>query len=65
MCPAMGVDFMGHGFAMTIRSIISKCVHPTELGKIYAMLTSTESLVPILASNVYRCVCCLRCAPGF
>ena len=36
-----------------IRAQISRCVSPEELGKVFAMLASTESVVPIIASNVF------------
>ena len=36
-----------------IRAQISRCVSPEELGKVFAMLASTESLVPILASSLF------------
>ena len=36
-----------------IRAQISRCVSPAELGKVFAMLASTESLVPIIASSLF------------
>ena len=36
-----------------IRAQISRCVSPEELGKVFAMLASTECLVPIIASSVF------------
>ena len=36
-----------------IRAQISRCVSPEELGKVFAMLASTESLVPIIASSLF------------
>ena len=32
---------------------MTRCVHPHETGKIFAMLASVESLIPILASNTF------------
>ena len=32
---------------------MSKCVQADELGKVFAILASAESLVPILASSIY------------
>jgi len=44
---ASAVDLMGgYSFAAS-RSIISKCVERHELGKVFAILASLESLVPI------------------
>ena len=47
------VDFGTSIVSPPIRAQISYCVEPHELGKIFAMLASVESLIPILATNVY------------
>jgi hypothetical protein len=48
-----GVDIMGgYAFSAT-RSSISKCVDQDELGKVFAILASMESLVPIGMSQVW------------
>ena len=47
------VDFLSAAGAPPIRAQISRCVHPDELGKVFAVLSSTEALVPILASTIY------------
>ena len=44
---------LGYIQSAPIRAQISRCVPPEELGKVFAMLASTESLVPIIASNVF------------
>ncbi|XP_059091356.1 proton-coupled folate transporter-like [Tigriopus californicus] len=42
------------GFLLpAMRSVISKCVTQEELGKIFAMLSSCEAIVPILGSLLY------------
>ena len=45
----------GYGFS-ACRSIVSKCVEDYELGKVFALLSSIESLVPIGMSQVYASV---------
>ena len=47
------VGAFGHMQSAPIRAQISRCVGPEELGKVFAMLASTESLVPIIASSVF------------
>ena len=42
----------GYAFAAS-RSIISKCVEDHELGKVFALLSSAESLIPIGMSQAY------------
>ena len=44
---------VGNIYSAPIRAQISRCVAPEELGKVFAMLASTESLVPIIASSVF------------
>ena len=47
------INFMG-GYAFSAsRSIVSKCVEKDELGKVFALLSSLESLVPIGMSQAY------------
>merc|ERR1719317_145981 len=36
-----------------IRAQLSHCVEPHELGKVFAMLASVESLIPIIGTNMY------------
>ena len=47
------VNFGNHIFSPPIRSQMTRCVHPHETGKIFAMLASVESFVPILASATF------------
>ena len=47
------VDFGTSIVAPPVRAQISQCVEPHELGKIFAMLASVESLIPIIATNMY------------
>ena len=47
----MGI--LGNCFSSAIRGMMSKCVAPEELGKVFAILASSESLVPIIASTLY------------
>ena len=47
------VDFGTSIVAPPVRAQISHCVEPHELGKIFAMLASVESLNPIIATNMY------------
>ena len=53
-----GIDLMG-GYAFSAcRSLISKCVESDELGKIFALVSSVESLVPIIIQQVeYKIKC--------
>ena len=44
---------VGHIQSAPIRAQISRCVAPEELGKVFAMLASTESVVPIIGSSVF------------
>ena len=48
---AVGI-MQGYTFSAA-RSIISKCVEENELGKVFALLASSESLVPIAMSQAY------------
>ena len=47
------VDFGTSIVSPPIRAQISHCVEPHELGKIFAMLASIESLIPIIGTNMY------------
>ena len=47
------VGFIGPYSVSTSRSIMSKCVEDDELGKVFALLSSMESIIPILMSQVY------------
>merc|ERR1719239_1070898 len=50
---ASAVDLMG-GYAFSAaRSAVSKCVEMDELGKVFALLYSVESLVPIMMTQAY------------
>jgi len=48
-----GVDFASSITSPPIRAQMTRCVFPHETGKIFAMLASVESLVPIIASTVF------------
>ena len=48
-----GVDFATHIISPPIRAQMTRCVYPHETGKIFAMLASVESIVPILASTLF------------
>ncbi|XP_023327444.1 solute carrier family 46 member 3 isoform X2 [Eurytemora carolleeae] len=41
---------------IVIRSMLSKCVQPSELGKIYSLLASFEAAVPLFASPLFTAV---------
>ena len=47
------VNLMGGYSFSASRSIISKCVEANELGKVFSLLSSAESLVPIGMSQAY------------
>ena len=47
------VDFGTSVVSPPIRAQITHCVEPKELGKIFAMLASIESLIPIIGTNMY------------
>ena len=47
------VDFGTSIVSPPIRAQISFCAEPHELGKIFAMLASIESLIPIIGTNMY------------
>eukprot|EP00090_Calanus_glacialis_P013647 TRINITY_DN22303_c0_g1_i1.p1 TRINITY_DN22303_c0_g1~~TRINITY_DN22303_c0_g1_i1.p1 ORF type:complete len:512 (+),score=57.94 TRINITY_DN22303_c0_g1_i1:1-1536(+) len=47
------VDFGTSIVSPPIRAQITHCVEPHELGKIFAMLASVESLIPIIGTNMY------------
>merc|ERR1712241_530241 len=40
-------------FSAPIRAQMTRCVSSSELGKVFAMLASLESVVPILASALF------------
>ena len=48
-----GLDFASSTISPPIRAQMTRCVYPHETGKVFAMLSSVESLVPILASTVF------------
>merc|ERR1719402_1077366 len=50
---AGGIDMMGSYSISACKSLISKCVEPDELGKIFALVSSVESVVPIAIEQVY------------
>jgi len=50
---AAAVGFVAAYSVSTCRSIMSKCVENDELGKVFALLSSLESIVPIVMSQVY------------
>ena len=55
MCDsACFVDFLNGCISPTIRSMMTRCVTQKELGKVFAILSSTEAFVPILAANIYN-----------
>ena len=47
------MGFLLNCFGPAIRGSMSKCVEPNELGKVFAVLASSESLGSILASTIY------------
>lgn len=48
------VNFTDGCVSPTIRAMMSRCVTPGDLGKVFAILGSTEALVPIIAANIYN-----------
>eukprot|EP00088_Acartia_fossae_P028786 TRINITY_DN29620_c0_g2_i1.p1 TRINITY_DN29620_c0_g2~~TRINITY_DN29620_c0_g2_i1.p1 ORF type:complete len:482 (-),score=0.43 TRINITY_DN29620_c0_g2_i1:270-1715(-) len=42
--------------SIIIRSMLSKCVQPTELGKIYSLLASLEAAVPLFAAPMFTSI---------
>ena len=50
------VDIIGSYSFAIIRSMVSTCVAPTELGKVYALLSSFDSLLPIGISQLYTTI---------
>jgi len=53
MFASAGVDFATSILSAPVRAQITSCVYPHETGKVFAMLASVESLVPIIASTVF------------
>ena len=53
MYVASAVDLMGGYSFAAARSSVSKCVEMHELGKVFALLYSVESIVPIAMTQVY------------
>ena len=50
------IDVVGsYAFSIT-RSMISQCVEVNELGKVFAVLTAIENLVPIGLSQIYTTI---------
>ena len=47
------VDFGTSIVSPPIRAQITHCTEPHELGKVFAMLASVESLIPIIGTNMY------------
>ena len=47
------IDSVGTYQTAIIRSMISCCVHASELGKVYALLSSIESLIPLVIVQGY------------
>ena len=43
----------GYSFA-ACRSLISKCVEPDELGKVFALTGTVEALLPIAVAQVVK-----------
>jgi len=48
--------FLSAFAAIVIRSMISKCVNKSDLGKIYSLLASLEAAVPLFASPLFTIV---------
>merc|ERR1711892_228982 len=48
-----GIDLMGSYAFSATRSATSKCVEMHELGKVFALLSSIESLIPIFMTQIY------------
>ena len=48
-----GVDFARGIVYAPIRAQMTRCISPHETGKVFAMLSSVQSLVPIVASTVF------------
>ena len=47
------IDFANGIISAPIRGQMSRCVDPSELGKVFSMLASLECLVPIISTNIY------------
>ena len=47
------VDLVGSYFHAIVRSMLSCCVPPTELGKVFALLSAAESSIPLGISPGY------------
>ena len=48
-----GVDLLGSYAFSAARSATSKCVEMHELGKVFALLYSIESLIPMAMTQIY------------
>ena len=44
---------VGQHINSSVRAQMSRCVPSEDLGKVFAMLASVESLLPIVGSNLY------------
>eukprot|EP00092_Neocalanus_flemingeri_P016667 GFUD01018030.1.p1 GENE.GFUD01018030.1~~GFUD01018030.1.p1 ORF type:complete len:510 (-),score=61.02 GFUD01018030.1:1014-2492(-) len=50
------LGFLSAFAAIVIRSMLSKCVNKSDLGKIYSLLASLEAAVPLFASPLFTIV---------
>ena len=50
---SISVEVASAVFSSPIRAQITRCILPAETGKVFAMLASTESFVPILSSFIF------------
>jgi len=50
------LGFLSAFAAIVIRSMLSKCVNKSDLGKIYSLLASLEAAVPLFASPLFTVV---------
>ena len=50
---SISVELASAVFSSPIRAQITRCILPAETGKVFAMLASTESFVPILSSFIF------------
>ena len=50
------LGFLSAFAAIVIRSLLSKCVSPAELGKIFSLLASLEAAVPLFAAPLFSLV---------
>ena len=47
------IDLVGSYFHSIVRSMLSCCVSPAELGKVFALLSAFESSIPIPIAQGY------------